>query len=185
MSNVNVPALRRIEKTLEDYGIAYYVDWQGPGSGGGFRPRKKWMWSIQIAGAKRVKRFLDLIGPFLVVKAEQAEIVRKWTTWVVERPRNVKQNTVRGLSTNQNKYLDEDRKVKAQVSALNQNPQRLYAEHENRYVNDNKYLREDIVRPEMKVSEMGRNDLSHSKRVSNKSEADERLRVQDVRSAPG
>lgn len=153
MANVNVPALRYIEKILDKYEMAYYVGWKEPHRKGSFPGSNKWVWTIQIAGAKRVNRFLELILPYLVIKAPQAAVVHDWTKWVVTRPRNTKQNRIKGKSTNLNKYLKEDRKVKEVISKLNQNPQRLYAEHEN------KYIREDIVRSEVKASEVGGNDL--------------------------
>ena len=130
---------------MKENSLAYYVGWRKQDKRGfGKNAESKYLWTVQVAGAKRIKRFVDVVKPYLVIKREQAEVLSTWLEWVLIRPQNTKRNTQVGVSTNKHKYLETDRLVKAKISELNQNPQRLYAEHINKYIGDKSYNRQQV-----------------------------------------
>ena len=149
VSNTNVASLRYIEEILDYHELAYYVGWRDPEkkTSGFARPTGKWLWTIQIAGAKRIKRFLEVILPYMVVKEKQASTMYDWVKWVTERPRVVQNGDAE-------KYLERDRQVKKVISDLNKFPQRTDVEHKH----NNKYVSDDMFRSAAKVAESSRND---------------------------
>jgi hypothetical protein len=131
ITNSSVPALNVIEKLMEDYGLAYYIKWLEPDKGG----RKRWIWRLNIYGQKRVIRLLEVIMPYLVIKTEQAKILYDWCKYRV---------ALEGRGQNR-LYEQRDYDTQRRLSELNQNPQRLYAEHVFKITRDNNgYKREDI-----------------------------------------
>lgn len=121
ISNTDIPTLRVVESVLADTGTAFYVRWRAAGTRHGFGTLTKPLWTVWVTGVKRSTRFLNLILPYLVTKAPQANALYEWSKQVLERPRRVPNQTV-------NTYLDGDRVVKAAIGRLNRNPQRLHAE---------------------------------------------------------
>ena len=133
ITNSSVAALRLIEQICEEQGLAYYIKWLEPGKSG----RKQWIWRLNVYGQKRVKRFLEIILPYLVIKKEHGLLLYEWCVGRIAMP-----------GRGQNKlYTDSDYDVRRKISELNQNPQRLYAEHVFKITRDtNGYKKhEDIV----------------------------------------
>ena len=122
ISNTNVPTLRRVEEILTANEIAFYVRWREPGRRYGFGTLSKPLWTVWVAGVKRSLRFLEIVLPYLVTKAPQAAVLYDWGKQVIERPRRIPDQSP-------NTYLEGDRAVKKVMNELNQNPQRLHAEH--------------------------------------------------------
>ena len=149
VSNTNIDSLNYIIEILQHYEIAYYVGWRDPEkkTSGFARPTGKWLWTIQIAGAKRIARFLEVMLPYFITKKQQAFTMYNWVKWVVERPRVIKNGDM-------NKYLETDRLVKQKISELNKNPQRADVEHQH----TNIYVGDDVLRSNVRALESSRND---------------------------
>jgi len=127
ITNTSKDALEYVRETLQAHGLAFYIGWKAPGKD----KRTKWQWQLEIAGVKRLNRFIPVIGPYLIVKKPQAELLLKYCRHRLERMKQFQGQNCRGVG----KYTEYDTKVWERIKELNQYPQRTYAEPlEGRYV---------------------------------------------------
>ena len=123
--NTNQDVLQVVTQTLDEYGLAYYVGWRKPG----VYKARYWKWALEVSGVKRLSRFLPVVLPNLVCKKPQAELLLAYCQDRLSRTTERFNN--KGLA----KYSEQDLQVWEAIKALNQNPQRTYAEpHKGRYV---------------------------------------------------
>ncbi|HEC65319.1 MAG TPA: hypothetical protein ENI23_08495 [bacterium] len=88
ITNTNIPLLRYLEKVFEENNIAFHVQWRTIKQleKQGQKVRKD-IYNIAFYGAKRVKRLLTPVLPYLVVKAPQAAIMYDFCNHIIGRPR--------------------------------------------------------------------------------------------------
>lgn len=118
--NTELVLMEKVASVLMKHGIAFYRR-DHPAKG-------NWKAKIEfvIAGFKRVRRFLEVVRPYLVSKAKKADLLQAFC--------NVR------LAANRAPYSDRDKNLCHEIWALNgrgtnhwqdtQKPQRLYVGHE-------------------------------------------------------
>lgn len=70
VSNTHAPTLSVVDSLIQKMGGGHHIMWRHPSN-----PKYHPSWSVEIAGYKRVKRFLVQLSPWLQTKRKDAEVL--------------------------------------------------------------------------------------------------------------
>ncbi len=111
--NQSLPALDKSTLLLTKLGIGHYVQWQQSRRRNGVLTRKTWV--IWISGFMRVKKAISLIGSYLIIKKQQADLLMEFINSRIPKAHSGERN-------GSESYSEDELNMPIRMHRLNHHP---------------------------------------------------------------